>query len=426
MPFNGIPLASIWPAKTRSRSSSLRPSVDLDTVNDNFGLPSADDPDPFGVLALEKAGLQIREAGSRSRPTSDAFNYRPSPTSPAFRRSFQSIDGASVRDSKRNSRRSTISVDHGTQTADLAPSVAISEPPRVHHASMKRGSEIGREIGDLARIVDEGEEEEDSHLEEESEVLENVVVAEAEPAVQVVPRQAITSPRATHAKLVTIPKRPPPALPLRSPFRPRIDPLNLVIDDDDPREIVTQDDCSSSTYSSSPTKSAFDVNEDYSPNPWSALTSMQDSESVHQKDEGSPRHGSMDFSNEDEKEQHGLPEMDRQYLELAEEVGDGVGSERIKGETAATSQGADETKLEDASQTCMSEAYKDASLAMSVHEALQQEEINAIQESRNPKEASGSRDDASISSFYEEERQKDMADDDQFHSVPSTPVDAPL
>ncbi|CAI4210543.1 unnamed protein product [Parascedosporium putredinis] len=38
-----------------------------------FGVPSPDDPDPFGFLALEMAGLEIREAGTRLRPTSNQF-----------------------------------------------------------------------------------------------------------------------------------------------------------------------------------------------------------------------------------------------------------------------------------------------------------------------------------------------------------------
>ena len=317
MPFASIPLASIWPAKTRSRSSSVRPSVDLSTVSDDFGLPSPDDPDPFGVLALEKAGLEIKEAGFKSRPTSDAFEYRPSRTSLGFRQSFQSIDGISMRDSKRNSRRSTINVDHGTQTADLPSPTTVSEPPRAYCGHAKRDSETQRDTFDLARIVDEGEEEEDSRFEDEPEALDNVIVTEAEPAVHIVPRQATTSPLATHAKLVTIPKRPPPALPLRSPFRPRANPLKLAIDDDDQQEVHYQDD-SSSTYSSSPSKCAFDANEDYPSNPWSALTSVQDSESVRQKDDGSPRNGSMEFS--DEREIPETLEMDQQNLELEEVV----------------------------------------------------------------------------------------------------------
>ncbi|WYZ45404.1 hypothetical protein EsH8_VIII_000720 [Colletotrichum jinshuiense] len=49
-----------------------------------FGIPNLEDPDPFGVLALEMAGLEIREAGTRLRPTSHQFEFNPAPSSPAF------------------------------------------------------------------------------------------------------------------------------------------------------------------------------------------------------------------------------------------------------------------------------------------------------------------------------------------------------
>lgn len=49
-----------------------------------FGVPDNEDPDPFGVRALEMAGLEIREAGTRHRPASSQFEYSPSPNSPLF------------------------------------------------------------------------------------------------------------------------------------------------------------------------------------------------------------------------------------------------------------------------------------------------------------------------------------------------------
>lgn len=58
-----------------------------------FGIPAADDPDPFGVIGLEMAGIEIREAGTHLRPTSTQFEYSPSPTSPVFSRfNRQSLD----------------------------------------------------------------------------------------------------------------------------------------------------------------------------------------------------------------------------------------------------------------------------------------------------------------------------------------------
>lgn len=49
-----------------------------------FGIPEVDDPDPYGVLALQQEGFEIREAGTRSKPLSSVFEYHPKPTSPAF------------------------------------------------------------------------------------------------------------------------------------------------------------------------------------------------------------------------------------------------------------------------------------------------------------------------------------------------------
>ncbi|KAF4979870.1 hypothetical protein FZEAL_4004, partial [Fusarium zealandicum] len=86
-----------------------------------FGIPSVDDPDPFGVLALEMAGLEIREAGSRLRPTSNQFDFNPTSNSPAFSKfNRQSVD-TFVSRSNRNSYMSSRTVksqmtDAGTQT----------------------------------------------------------------------------------------------------------------------------------------------------------------------------------------------------------------------------------------------------------------------------------------------------------------------
>ncbi|MCJ1434375.1 hypothetical protein MMC27_003743 [Xylographa pallens] len=44
------------------------------------------DPDPLGVQALEKEGIEIKEAGTLRRPSLDEFESRPSPTSPIFQK----------------------------------------------------------------------------------------------------------------------------------------------------------------------------------------------------------------------------------------------------------------------------------------------------------------------------------------------------
>ena len=44
------------------------------------------DPDPLGVQALEKEGIEIKEAGTLRRPSLDEFESRPSPTTPTFQK----------------------------------------------------------------------------------------------------------------------------------------------------------------------------------------------------------------------------------------------------------------------------------------------------------------------------------------------------
>lgn len=103
-----------------------------------FGIPEPDDPDPFGVLALEKAGLEIREAGTKSRPPSSQFEYRPSPTSPIYstfhRYSMDTLATGSNRGSYASHRtrgsvdRFTYAGEMSTQTDDDQPSTPRTTP----------------------------------------------------------------------------------------------------------------------------------------------------------------------------------------------------------------------------------------------------------------------------------------------------------
>ncbi|MCJ1405785.1 hypothetical protein MMC11_009015 [Xylographa trunciseda] len=328
MPFPTVPLA-IW-SRPKSRPSSTQTTLKpLETLNekDGFGLPSLDDPDPFGVLALEKAGLAIREAGTKSRPASEEFEYRPSPTSPIFvnfgRHSMQSIDSVSFRNSRRDSRRSMKSMDHGTQTADLGFQT-IEEIPR-ETSPAKKATE------DLAWINDEDGEGhfEDEPLEDESQNHEEVeeeedegeeesdaIIEEAAPAVQFV-AQAAASPIISRAKLVNIHKRIAPALPPRSPYRRRIP---KAVNEESQTDLVPDESSEpehSSRYSS-PTKSTFDRNSIDSPNPWSEVS---DRESPR-----SEKHASLHtevFANDEEKAKNGdasIPHDTKDDAESFEEV----------------------------------------------------------------------------------------------------------
>ena len=160
-----------------------------------FGLPpSEDDPDPFGVKALEEQGMEIKEitdTGAVHRPSDDAFEYRPSPSSPIFANFNNRL-------SKRSSGRLSIansiaSTDRGTQTAEIdSPGLSDSPKEERNHSPIKKTTE------NLADEVDDGE---SGH--EHSNPVETM---EEKPVI-------------SKAKLVTIPKRIPPALPPRNPYR---------------------------------------------------------------------------------------------------------------------------------------------------------------------------------------------------------------
>ena len=82
-------------------------------------MPSVEDPDPYGVKALEGEGIEILEAGTHERPSAEAFEFKPSPSSPVYasfaRRSLDSHPRAQS-STWRNSVQSVSSVDRGTQT----------------------------------------------------------------------------------------------------------------------------------------------------------------------------------------------------------------------------------------------------------------------------------------------------------------------
>ncbi|KAJ5575813.1 hypothetical protein N7535_002739 [Penicillium sp. DV-2018c] len=232
-----------------------------------FGVPAVDDPDPYGVKALEAEGLFIREAGTKVRPSLETFEFRPNITSPIYNTfSRRSID-SSRRNSWRTSvqsAKSHVSVDRGTQTDD-APMTAATSVSRASSRSAKESSASGPSMGTGGEVEDSGgwdtialhgEEDqakvrhledqdaedrrakasarEDTHedpgLEDDDEDFEVHEVTNA----MVTPKSAQDSPTKvedqtsdrdtkrmspnfTRARLVTIPARTPPALPPRHP-----------------------------------------------------------------------------------------------------------------------------------------------------------------------------------------------------------------
>ena len=226
------------------------PSDDAPT----FGIPEPDDPDPFGVLALEKEGFEIREAGTRERPSSTQFEFNPSPTSPVynkFHRQSISMDNtgspsnrASYMSAKSFRTTRTSTSEAGTQTDDDITAVtspshsgehkriieedesqAGVQPREVDYTKIDLGpyvksdhstdldgttvAESPREH-DTANLHHKG----DSSYGTEDEDEEEPVVFEAASA-----QATVLKPQAVKARggLIDIPKRgPPPPLPPRN------------------------------------------------------------------------------------------------------------------------------------------------------------------------------------------------------------------
>jgi len=121
--------------------ATLEPSRAAEPVQP-FGMPDSDDPDPFGVLALEMAGLEIREAGSRLRPESSQFEYNPSPTSPLFprysRRSIDTFHSRSQRGSCMSTR--TMATDR-SQAVDGGSNTYVTTPETTPSTSQSQSED---------------------------------------------------------------------------------------------------------------------------------------------------------------------------------------------------------------------------------------------------------------------------------------------
>lgn len=118
-----------------------------------FGIPKSDDPDPFGVLALEMAGLEIREAGSRLRPASSQLEYNPSPLSPVLskfsRQSMETFNSRSNRGSYMSTRtaKSHVSdVATQTDTRGTSPSPRNSEEEVLGSSSNRSAVNANAEV----------------------------------------------------------------------------------------------------------------------------------------------------------------------------------------------------------------------------------------------------------------------------------------
>jgi lipid-binding SYLF domain-containing protein len=233
--------------------------VDGNTV---FGIPDKEDPDPYGVLALEKEGLEIRDAGTKSAASRESFIFNPSPSSPVFKTfNRNSLDSRSLSPSQRSSwRMSSIStatqtMDMGTQT-DLdqdTPATSlysaassgrekIAETREENPDDASRAKELTTEPSEKLSKSKESdavsaENRTDSvHLNHFRNQLEGESDDEEheEPTVVVHAVQHVTSPSfMSKARVVNVQKQLPPALPPRNPVRDRKGPLIITGDNQD-------------------------------------------------------------------------------------------------------------------------------------------------------------------------------------------------
>ncbi|KAI4140086.1 MAG: hypothetical protein L6R39_005962 [Caloplaca ligustica] len=336
---------------------------------DGFGLPKADDPDPFGVRALEAQGMEIREAGTRSRPSLDVFQYKPAPSSPiynTFRR--HSLDSTSRRNSKRDSSRSIASIDRGTQTDTIAASTNV-ESPRSHSPLTE---------------TSEQQEEEEAH----TDGLGITDMPEQQSPSMPIMEQAAPQPVLSRARLVTIPKRVPPPLPPRSPYRqsprfingePSIPPV--------PSTPPESQDTDKATDSLSPPAAA------------SGFTNVSLEDSIHNNTP--PR---SDLSG-DLDDTH-VPAPASQTLPL-----------KSPGLDSASVSGSDYSRAHSTpAQTPGVETELDGMVSTPI--TMEEQEATPVKASAGHELPVGS------TAMQREESQASEKRDDEFHSIPSTPVES--
>ena len=229
-----------------------------------FGIPDVEDPDPFGVLALEKEGFEIREAGTHKRPTSEQFEFNPKPSSPIyshFRRSVEmGSDSRSV--SRRSSwRTSTMStMDRGVQTTDMSTQTDFDSPTSHTPRSFEtNGNAKMSEIPENKSTDDITESIKDKPF--TSEDVDDDVDTTEEPVVQTI-HQATAPQFISRARLVTVVKPTPPKLPPRNPIRDRKKPL--IINADTSNEYIGRDQATGTSFSSSDRPSPSSLPGDHS------------------------------------------------------------------------------------------------------------------------------------------------------------------
>ncbi|KAF2862010.1 hypothetical protein K470DRAFT_263144 [Piedraia hortae CBS 480.64] len=244
------------------------PSPGDSVVDDGhlFGIPDRQDPDPYGVLALEKEGFSLKEAGTNKRASWEQFSFQPSPTSPAHalyypqRRSmgpnnrmswFNMLGRLSLdQESKKTSagtqteppsaisrkssissilrprRGSMVSVQTNLARHSRGASQTSVFTQREPASAISPHAEVDEEVSPVSPLQeDEGER--DIALEpiQPAPIPPSDSDLESEPEVEIV--EAVQQPTVSRPRLVSVPKRVPPKLPPRNPSRTQIPPEEL-------------------------------------------------------------------------------------------------------------------------------------------------------------------------------------------------------
>lgn len=98
-----------------------------------FGVPDKEDPDPYGVLALEKEGLSLKEAGTHKRASWETFSFNPSPNSPIHQIYARNSQDRASSVSMRNSWRASAFANEPKTPSSLR---ASSDTPRAPMSDM--------------------------------------------------------------------------------------------------------------------------------------------------------------------------------------------------------------------------------------------------------------------------------------------------
>ena len=114
-----------------------------------FGIPDFYDPDPFGVVELENAGIAIKESGTHRRASSEQFHFQPKITSPIYGAFRKSMDSKSL-NRQLSWVNSRTSLDRRTSMADSATQTDLEGPSTPRALSPKSSIDMHSRNGSIA------------------------------------------------------------------------------------------------------------------------------------------------------------------------------------------------------------------------------------------------------------------------------------